>query len=94
MNRNVTPARFSSSDVLKQMLDLSRFEPRGRLIENDESTALSKRARDLEHLPLTDRQVACALTDVDLEIPDLKFFAALAANLPQRMIPRKSGAGR
>ena len=72
---------FKLLDVLEQMLDLSRLEPRSRFIENDQSRAPPQRAGNFQHLPLADREVPCALTDVNLKSPKLKLFAALPANL-------------
>jgi hypothetical protein len=64
---------LQSAMCSKQMPDLARLEPCRRLVHDDETAALPKRAGDLEQLPLADGQLAGALVDIDVQAPELQF---------------------
>ena len=93
MKRNVTPAAFSLVDVIEELPDLARLEPRRRLVEDDEAAALAQRPRDLEKLPLADRQVARTLVDVDVEPPHVEFLRVPAAGAQRQLIEPKREPG-
>ena len=81
MNRNVTPLRLQSAHLREQALDLLAIQLRGRLIEDDESRAIGKGARDLDQLPGFDPEIASPRAFGDRDIPAIEHLSGVSSEL-------------
>ncbi len=72
---------LQAGDMIEELADLAGFEPRGRLVQDNEAAALSEGAGDLEKLALPHGQFAGALVGIHVEPPDLKRIAGQPPDL-------------
>src|SRR3984885_1859175 len=72
------PLRLQSAHLREQALDLLPVQLSCRLIEDDESGAIGKGARDLDQLPGLDLKIACARAFGDRDIPAIEHLSGVS----------------